>query len=468
MDPKLGHKWNDGSITQQPTCTVDGVRTYTCQNDNSHEKTEAIPAKGHDMKEQSPVPATCTEGGYTPLYCANNCGLTEKNYTSEPLDHDWNITYSATDITKVGQLTATRTCQRSGCGLKEEATATVQKVDTVEATCKVRGEVTYTADFEADWADDQTVTVETDTNPDNHKNVTILEAVAPTCETDGLTEGKHCNICNTDFVAQEVDPKLGHDWGEVTYIWNNNYYSCTATRACQRTGCGKTETLTQVADKEVTQEANCVDIEIGTAYVSFPEAYKDWAKDQSHAYEGSIDTTKHKEVVQYKAVESTCTVYGHEAGERCDACGENISGGAQYTELRPHKYESVVTAPTCTKAGYTTYTCSYNGCQDSYRSDEVASLGHTPGEAVVENKVDPDCTTSGSYDSVVYCTVETCKAQISCETVTVDALGHTKEVIPAVAPTCTETGLTAGVKCSVCDDVITAQEVVDLRWQTGC
>ena len=39
-----------------------------------------------------------------------------------------------------------------------------------------------------------------------------------------------------------------------------------------------------------------------------------------------------------------------------------------------HSYQAVVTAPTCTEAGYTTYTCST--CGDSYVADEVAALGH--------------------------------------------------------------------------------------------
>ena len=72
-----------------------------------------------------------------------------------------------------------------------------------------------------------------------------------------------------------------------------------------------------------------------------------------------------------------------------------------------HSYEAVVTAPTCTEGGYTTYTCA---CGDSYVADE------TP------------------------------------------ALGHTEEVIPAVEATCTETGLTEGKKCSVCGEILVAQE----------
>ena len=37
---------------------------------------------------------------------------------------------------------------------------------------------------------------------------------------------------------------------------------------------------------------------------------------------------------------------------------------------------------------------------------------------------------------------------------------HVKEVIPAVAPTCTEPGLTEGMRCSVCQDIIVAQEFI--------
>ena len=46
------------------------------------------------------------------------------------------------------------------------------------------------------------------------------------------------------------------------------------------------------------------------------------------------------------------------------------------------------------------------------------------------------------------------------ETVDPCAKGHTEEILAAVAPTCTETGLTEGKKCSVCGEIIVAQEVV--------
>ena len=59
------------------------------------------------------------------------------------------------------------------------------------------------------------------------------------------------------------------------------------------------------------------------------------------------------------------------------------------TPLGSHSYNAVVTKPTCTADGYTTYTCS--GCGDSYVSDKVAATDHTYVEGV--------CTACGAIDS---------------------------------------------------------------------
>ena len=54
-----------------------------------------------------------------------------------------------------------------------------------------------------------------------------------------------------------------------------------------------------------------------------------------------------------------------------------------------HQYKSVVTAPTCTDEGYTTYTCD---CGDIYVSDKVAALGH--------DYVDGFCTRCGAEEII--------------------------------------------------------------------
>ena len=45
-----------------------------------------------------------------------------------------------------------------------------------------------------------------------------------------------------------------------------------------------------------------------------------------------------------------------------------------------HSYSKVITAPTCTDKGYTTYTCE---CGDSFVDNYVDAKGHTAGEWIV-------------------------------------------------------------------------------------
>ena len=63
------------------------------------------------------------------------------------------------------------------------------------------------------------------------------------------------------------------------------------------------------------------------------------------------------------------------------------------------------------------------------------------------------CTAEGTQ-------ARTCEVCGKVETQTIKALGHKEVIDKAVAATCTKTGLTEGIHCSVCDAVIKAQEVI--------
>ena len=211
---------------------------------------------------------------------------------------------------------------------------------------------------------------------------------------------------------------------------------------------------------------------------------------------------KHTNVTVVAAKASTCKVAGNEAYTVCNDCDVVVSGSDAKLPLLAHNYESTVKAPTCTEAGSTTFTCS--SCGDTYSTPvdalghteveipavaptcteagstagvkcsscgevitapaEVAKADHTAGTAVVENKVEATCTQAGSYDEVVYCTA--CNTELSRAPKTIDVIAHTEVVIPAVAPTCTAAGSTAGVKCSSCGEVFTAPESIPAKGHT--
>ena len=82
-----------------------------------------------------------------------------------------------------------------------------------------------------------------------------------------------------------------------------------------------------------------------------------------------------------------------------------------------------------------------------------ATGNHTYKEVAA---VAPTCTETGLTAGTV---CEVCGTAGTAQEV-VPALGHTCKTLAAVAPTCTESGLTAGSVCEVCDQVVVAQEVV--------
>ncbi len=160
----------------------------------------------------------------------------------------------------------------------------------------------------------------------------------------------------------------------------------------------------------------------------------------------TVPANGHREVVD-AAVAPTCTTAGLTEGKHCATCG-TIFVAQEVIPASGHSYQAKVTEPTCTQGGYTTYSCSV--CGDSYISDWVPKLGHNHQSVVTA----PTCTEKG------YTTYRCSRCGDTYYMNPVPATGHTEVSDPAVPPTCTETGLTAGVHCLVCGEVLVAQQEV--------
>ena len=283
----------------------------------------------------------------------------------------------------------------------------------------------------------------------------IDAAVAPDCEKDGLTEGSHCSVCGDTIVAQQVNPATGHTEATVP----GKDATCTETGLTDGTKCS-------VCDKVIVEQEEiglAPHTEVIDAAVA-PECEKDGLTEGSHC---SVcgDT-----IVAQQTVAATGHSYGdwiidknateEEEGKKhrvCSACDDVDEETIPQLD-HEHNYTVTVIDPTCTADGYTKHVCA--GCGEEYTSDPTDALGHTEvTDAAVAPECEKDGLTEGSHCSV-------CGDIIVAQQVAL-ATGHTEVVDDAVAPKCEATGLTEGKHCSVCGEVIVAQETVAATGHTG-
>ena len=108
----------DEAITTKPTCTTEGVKTFTC-SECGESYTEAVAATGHTYTD-TVVEPTCTAEGYTEHTCA--CGDTYKDATTAKLAHTYAEEVTAPTCTVAGYTTYTCACGDTYKGAETAAT----------------------------------------------------------------------------------------------------------------------------------------------------------------------------------------------------------------------------------------------------------------------------------------------------------------------------------------------------------
>jgi len=347
--PAKGHNYGTW-ITEVPaTCEGEGTLGHyhcdACGKDFDTDKNAlnslVIPANGHEHEPAITAP-TCTAKGYTTYTC--HCGDT---YTANEVAanghsyDEWVVTKYPTETEKGEKRRDCKNCDHY--------------------------ETEAIAELEHDHS---------------RHGVTVLEAVAPTCTATGLTEGKKCSGCGEILVAQQIVPANGHRYGEWTQTLAP---TCTEKgsecRDCD--DCDHYETRELSAKGHTNKDAvveNQIDATC-TADGSYDSViYCSVCNAEVSREAKTIGKLGHNYSTEWTVdLEPTCMEKGSKS-HHCSRCSDK----ADVTEIAAngHNYEAVVTAPTCTTKGYTTYTCY---CGDTYTDNEVPATGHSYSIAWEQN-----------------------------------------------------------------------------------
>lgn len=317
----------------------------------------------------------------------------------------------------------------------------------------------YGFDWDGDGVNDQYVTVivkDTVTYADHADHVWDegIITVEPTCANPG-TRVFTCAV-GGETRTEEI-PALGCDWDEWVYYDatcttdGGREHFCQRAEACDGEGWEWEDTTPALghdwSDWELAIEPTCTEAGVECRWCNRDDCDGTWENGDGWD-EREVPALGHSwNTTVTKA--ATCTEDGEETSV-CATCGETV------TTVIPATGHSAVAvadkAATCTETGLSGRTvCSV--CNQVVNEGTVLPmLEHRVGVGAVIRAA--TCTTEG----LMAFSCQDCGVQVSTETI--PALGHAVAIDPAVAATCTTTGLTEGSHCTACNEVLTAQQTI--------
>lgn len=133
------------------------------------------------------------------------------------------------------------------------------------------------------------------------------------------------------------------------------------------------------------------------------------------------------------------------------SCGPDFMPDLEMSDTHVHNFGewSIIKESTCTEEGVRERYCACGEIQTT----NIPANGHS---GAIDAAVDATCTSDGLTEGN-RCSV--CNEVLAAQQV-IAAKGHTEVTDAAVDPTCTESGLTQGKHCSTCSEILVAQETI--------
>ena len=460
--PKLDHNWVEGNIVKEAPCGGTGTREYRCSVCNTTEEREYT---------QAHIPLA-VDGDCTVTTKCSVCGATLAHNSD---GHNFSGGYT---VTKDGHR---RACVNPGC---EQLGDVVPHSAVDDGTCSTAlicecgyqiepGYPSHNSPTHDGWFNDETHHWRVCTREGCVQKIQSAPHVAKddgNCETAVI-----CSVCNFEVTQAKIHTL------ESSYDSNGHFDRCTNDGCSYTTNvqehimgytsdnsghwlecdiCDYADITSRSVHTHVESDHDCTTpVVCDSCGWTIIEAFAEHQLNSTlshdkehHWYECSnpdcqvkTDMENHTASKMLKQIDKmpTCTEDGiGKVCMVCETCGRELYSYT-YTIDASHSYSEVVTPPTCTSEGYTTYTCSV--CGDSYKDKTKPATGHTWGEWEIIDS--PKCADDGAQK-------RSCKTCGAIEQKGVSANGHVWENDYEVdmEANCVEDG-SKSIHCSVCDAI---------------
>ena len=362
VEEECVHEFSEMAVGKEATCIEAGSRHLICSK-CSLIKEEAIEKSEHDMQVSDILSPTCTESGYTEYVCSV-CGIKEKGSILAATNHNYQMSgnFAPTCTEKGYTLMLCSNCGDSKqSNFINESAHSYAIVSSVAATCSSEGKNSYKCSVCGDLRDEAVAKLD-------HLAVTE-PARAATCTETGLTEGKHCSVCNFVITKQNVVSAKGH-----TAVTDKAVAAtCTQTGLTEGKHCSVCNVVitkqnvvgakghTAVTDKAVA--ATCT--KTGLTEGKHCSVCKAVITKQN-----VVSATGHTEVID-NAVAATCTQTGLSEGKHCSVCN-TVLVSQQVIAVSDHNYSNLDWS--CSNCG-TTNCVEYNSYEAFYSVCSVTDDG---------------------------------------------------------------------------------------------
>jgi hypothetical protein len=411
------HVWEldlDNPNNVEPTCFAEGLGNYYCTNCGAKNEGVKLEKTPHNYGEPVSVPATCSEKGGLIAECQND-GCTEeveghfnylKVYEIVPDNHKWELAPVKPDANP------------EEIGVSASRAATCTKYGVNAYVCAYNKTHRYAEQIAPLGHDEE-----------------VIPAIKPTCTEVGYTAGVVCMRAGCDGTAEDLPDGYPQDNLPENYVKVIKAPSVIPAKGHV--------VLDYLVDDDEYDPATCT--EDGTIVYKCAVCGERVVKEQKatgHDWFRVEDDDNPADCINGGYASFRCANCGEEKREEIPATGEHQFG------------EWIEEPATCKTAGRIYRVCDVCGYEDVQEFLDVNPEAHDWEIDWDDVKKYPSCTEAGIGAMV-------CNICGATKYGRIEPTGHNPIEIPAVEPTCTENGMTAGSICEWCGETLEESEVIE-------